>query len=112
MKKGAHVPYRDSKLTRLLQDSLGGNSRTLMIACISPVDRDFSETKSTLNYAQRARNIRNRVKVNQDKHSRQIVQLQMEIERLRALVDKNERLPVVSKIASELSQKVIGYILG
>lgn len=67
-------------------------SRTLMIACISPVDRDFSETKSTLNYAQRARNIRNRVKVNQDKHSRQILQLQMEIERLRALVDKNEHL--------------------
>lgn len=92
IKKGAHVPYRDSKLTRLLQDSLGGNSRTLMIACISPVDRDFSETKSTLNYAQRARNIRNRVKINQDKHSRQIVQLQMEIERLRALVDKNEHL--------------------
>ncbi|CAF3544733.1 unnamed protein product [Rotaria socialis] len=95
LKKGAHVPYRDSKLTRLLQDSLGGNSRTLMIACISPVDRDFSETKSTLNYAQRARNIRNRVKVNQDKHSRQIIQLQMEIERLRALVDKNEHLSSV-----------------
>ena len=66
-----------------------------MIACISPVDRDFSETKSTLNYAQRARNIRNRVKVNQDKHSRQIIQLQMEIERLRALVDKNEHLSLV-----------------
>ncbi|CAF1059087.1 unnamed protein product [Adineta ricciae] len=92
LKKAAHVPYRDSKLTRLLQDSLGGNSRTLMIACVSPVDRDFSETKSTLNYAQRARNIRNRVKVNQDKHSRQIIQLQMEIERLRSLVDKNEHL--------------------
>ncbi|CAF0777088.1 unnamed protein product [Didymodactylos carnosus] len=91
LKKAAHVPYRDSKLTRLLQDSLGGNSRTLMIACISPVDRDFSETKSTLNYAQRARNIRNRVKVNQDKHSRQVVQLQMEIERLRAIVEKYER---------------------
>ncbi|CAF5187207.1 unnamed protein product, partial [Rotaria magnacalcarata] len=59
------------------------------------VDRDFSETKSTLNYAQRARNIRNRVKVNQDKHSRQIIQLQMEIERLRALVDKNEHLSSV-----------------
>jgi hypothetical protein len=67
-----------------------------MIACISPVDRDFSETKSTLNYAQRARNIRNRVKVNQDKHSRQIIQLQMEIERLRALVDKNEHLSSVT----------------
>lgn len=59
------------------------------------MDRDFSETKSTLNYAQRARNIRNRVKVNQDKHSRQIIQLQMEIERLRALVDKNEHPPSV-----------------
>ena len=67
-----------------------------MIACVSPVDRDFSETKSTLNYAQRARNIRNRVKVNQDKHSRQIIQLQMEIERLRSLVDKNEHLAAVS----------------
>ena len=72
-------------------------SRTLMIACISPVDRDFSETKSTLNYAQRARNIRNRVKVNQDKHSRQILQLQLEIDRLRALVDKNEHVsPVIN----------------
>lgn len=66
-----------------------------MIACISPVDRDFSETKSTLNYAQRARNIRNRVKVNQDKHSRQIIQLQMEIERLRALVENKEPLSAV-----------------
>ena len=66
-----------------------------MIACISPVDRDFSETKSTLNYAQRARNIRNRVKVNQDKHSRQIIQLQMEIERLRALVENKESLSAV-----------------
>jgi hypothetical protein len=69
-----------------------------MIACVSPVDRDFSETKSTLNYAQRARNIRNRVKVNQDKHSRQMIQLQMEIERLRALVDKNEHLSSVNRI--------------
>ena len=66
-----------------------------MIACISSVDRNFSETKSTLNYAQRARHIRNRVQVNQDKHSRQILQLQMEIERLRALVDTNECLTSV-----------------
>ena len=70
-----------------------------MIACISPVDRDFSETKSTLNYAQRARNIRNRVKVNQDKHSRQIIQLQMEIERLRALVENKEHLSAVWRFA-------------
>ena len=63
MKKGSHVPYRDSKLTRLLQDSLGGNSRTLMIACISPSDRDFMETLNTLKYANRARNIKNKVHV-------------------------------------------------
>lgn len=55
------MPYRDSKLTRLLQDSLGGNSRTLMIACISPTDRDFMETLNTLKYANRARNIKNKV---------------------------------------------------
>ena len=60
-KKGSHVPYRDSKLTRLLQDSLGGNSKTLMIACISPTDRDFMETLNTLKYSNRARNIKNKV---------------------------------------------------
>ena len=49
------------QLTRLLQDSLGGNSRTLMIACISPADRDLFETLSTLKYANRARNIKNKV---------------------------------------------------
>ncbi|XP_032368430.1 kinesin-like protein KIF21B isoform X3 [Etheostoma spectabile] len=81
-KKGGHVPYRDSKLTRLLQDSLGGNSRTLMIACISPSDRDFMETLNTLKYANRARNIKNKVVVNQDKTSQQISALRAEIARL------------------------------
>uniref|UniRef100_A0A1A8GYX3 Kinesin motor domain-containing protein n=2 Tax=Nothobranchius korthausae TaxID=1143690 RepID=A0A1A8GYX3_9TELE len=59
-KRSTHVPYRDSKLTRLLQDSLGGNSQTMMIACISPSDRDFMETLNTLKYANRARNIKNK----------------------------------------------------
>ncbi|XP_067360607.1 kinesin-like protein KIF21B isoform X8 [Channa argus] len=81
-KKGGHVPYRDSKLTRLLQDSLGGNSRTVMIACISPSDRDFMETLNTLKYANRARNIKNKVVVNQDKTSQQISALRAEIARL------------------------------
>ncbi|XP_035857896.1 kinesin-like protein KIF21B isoform X8 [Sander lucioperca] len=81
-KKGGHVPYRDSKLTRLLQDSLGGNSHTLMIACISPSDRDFMETLNTLKYANRARNIKNKVVVNQDKTSQQISALRAEIARL------------------------------
>ncbi|XP_039605212.1 kinesin-like protein KIF21B isoform X2 [Polypterus senegalus] len=81
-KRGCHVPYRDSKLTRLLQDSLGGNSRTVMIACVSPSDRDFMETLNTLKYANRARNIKNKVVVNQDKTSQQISALRTEIARL------------------------------
>ncbi|XP_034097522.1 kinesin-like protein KIF21B isoform X2 [Drosophila albomicans] len=78
-KRVSHVPYRDSKLTRLLQDSLGGNSQTLMIACISPSDRDFMETLNTLKYANRARNIKNKVQVNQDQSSRTISLLRRDI---------------------------------
>ncbi|XP_027889539.1 kinesin-like protein KIF21A isoform X4 [Xiphophorus couchianus] len=81
-KRSSHVPYRDSKLTRLLQDSLGGNSQTVMIACISPSDLDFMETLNTLKYANRARNIKNKVMVNQDKASQQISALRTEIARL------------------------------
>ncbi|XP_034390152.1 kinesin-like protein KIF21A isoform X5 [Cyclopterus lumpus] len=81
-KRSSHVPYRDSKLTRLLQDSLGGNSQTVMIACISPSDRDFMETLNALKYANRARNIKNKVMVNQDKASQQISVLRTEIARL------------------------------
>jgi hypothetical protein len=62
-----HIPYRDSKLTRLLQDSLGGNARTLMIACVSPADVNFEESMNTLKYASRARAIRNKPVVNRDK---------------------------------------------
>ncbi|KAG5345472.1 KI21A protein, partial [Acromyrmex charruanus] len=81
-KKASHIPYRDSKLTRLLQDSLGGNSQTVMIACVSPSDRDFMETLSTLKYANRARNIKNKVIINQDKSSRTIASLRREIQQL------------------------------
>lgn len=69
-------------MTRLLQDSLGGNSRTLMIACVSPSDRDFMETLNTLKYANRARNIKNKVTANQDKTSRTIMMLRKEIQNL------------------------------
>ncbi|KAI8349230.1 P-loop containing nucleoside triphosphate hydrolase protein [Choanephora cucurbitarum] len=61
-----HVPYRNSKLTRLLQDSLGGNSQTLMLACVSPAESNTNETLSTLKYANRAKNITNTVVVNQE----------------------------------------------
>lgn len=59
-----HVPYRDSKLTRLLQDSLGGNSKTIMIACVSALDDDLEETINTLKYAYRARKIQNKPIIN------------------------------------------------
>ncbi|SPC64384.1 related to KIP1 - kinesin-related protein [Ustilago sp. UG-2017b] len=64
-KRATHIPYRDSKLTRLLQDSLGGNAHTLMIACVSPTEYNVSETVNTLQYANRARNIKNKAELNQ-----------------------------------------------
>lgn len=64
--KHGHVPYRDSKLTRILQDSLGGNSRTVMIAACSPAECNFGETLNTLKYAYRAKSIKNKPVVNRD----------------------------------------------
>lgn len=61
-----HVPYRDSKLTRILQDSLGGNSKTLFICCVSPSSLNFYESVNALKYANRARNIKNKPVVNRD----------------------------------------------
>ncbi|CAL9161910.1 unnamed protein product [Musa hybrid cultivar] len=83
-KEGAHVPYRDSKLTRLLQDSLGGNSRTVMIACISPADINAEETLNTLKYANRARNIQNKPIVNRNPISEEIQRMRQHIEYLQA----------------------------
>lgn len=77
------VRYRDSKLTRLLQDSLGGNSVTLMIACVSPADYNVAETLSTLRYADRARKIKNKPIVNQDPHAAEINRLKGIIQKLR-----------------------------
>ena len=62
--KSGHIPYRDSKLTRLLQDSLGGNTKTVMIAALSPSDNNYEETLSTLRYATRAKSIKNKPVVN------------------------------------------------
>ncbi|XP_040996765.1 kinesin-like protein KIN-4A isoform X1 [Juglans microcarpa x Juglans regia] len=83
-KEGVHVPYRDSKLTRLLQDSLGGNSRTVMIACISPADINAEETLNTLKYANRARNIQNKPVVNRDPMSNEMIKMRQQLEYLQA----------------------------
>ncbi|XP_053699464.1 osmotic avoidance abnormal protein 3 [Sabethes cyaneus] len=90
--KTKHVPYRDSKLTRLLQDSLGGNTKTLMIACISPADSNYDETLSTLRYANRAKNIANKPKVNEDPKDTMLREYQQEILRLKQLLTNEGKL--------------------
>jgi hypothetical protein len=82
--KSKHIPYRDSKLTRLLQDSLGGNTKTLMVAAISPAADNYEETLSTLRYANRAKNIKNKPKINEDPKDALLRQLQEEINLLKA----------------------------
>ncbi|KAL6179342.1 hypothetical protein ACLB2K_050858 [Fragaria x ananassa] len=81
-KEGGHVPYRDSKLTRLLQDSLGGNSKTVMIACVSPADTNAEETLNTLKYANRARNIQNKAVINRDPMAAHLQLMRSQIEQL------------------------------
>lgn len=61
---GSHVPYRDSKLTRLLKDSLGGNTITIMLACVSQFYLAYDETLNTLKYAQRAKLIKSHIQAN------------------------------------------------
>jgi hypothetical protein len=77
-----HVPYRDSKLTRMLQDSLGGNSRTLMICCVSPADSNLNESLNAVRYANRARNIQNKPVVNRDANSALITELRRQVQLL------------------------------
>jgi len=82
--KSQHIPYRDSKLTRLLQDSLGGNTKTVMVANLGPADWNFDETMSTLRYANRAKNIKNKPKINEDPKDAMLREFQEEIARLKA----------------------------
>lgn len=84
--RSKYVPYRDSKLTRLLQDSLGGNTRTLMVACLSPADNNYEESLSTLRYANRAKSIQNRPRINEDPKEALLREYQEEIRKLRALL--------------------------
>ncbi|XP_063727331.1 kinesin-like protein KIF3A isoform X2 [Symsagittifera roscoffensis] len=81
--KSSHIPYRNSKLTRLLQDSLGGNSKTMMCANIGPAEYNYDETISTLRYANRAKNIKNKPKINEDPKDAMLRKFQEEIEELK-----------------------------
>ncbi|XP_075893676.1 kinesin-like protein KIF3C [Nelusetta ayraudi] len=82
--RSSHVPYRDSKLTRLLQDSLGGNAKTVMVATLGPASQHYDETLTTLRYANRAKNIQNQPRVNEDPKDALLREFQTEIARLRA----------------------------
>ncbi|XP_061890599.1 kinesin-like protein KIF3C [Entelurus aequoreus] len=82
--RSGHVPYRDSKLTRLLQDSLGGNAKTVMVATLGPSSQHYDETLTTLRYANRAKNIQNQPRVNEDPKDALLREFQSEIARLRA----------------------------
>ena len=105
--KSKHVPYRDSKLTRLLQDSLGGNSKTLMVACISPGENNYEETLSTLRYAKRAKSIKNKPKINEDPKDTIIKRYHDEIEQLKRIIAKE--IPVPSQLIAELKGNVLSF---
>ena len=79
----AHVPYRECKLTRLLQNALGGNSRTLFLACVSPASNNMAESLNSLRYANRAREIKNSAVVNMDEHSRLVMHFKAREEALK-----------------------------
>eukprot|EP00752_Nemacystus_decipiens_P011231 g9981.t1 len=81
--RSLHIPYRDSKLTRLLQDSLGGNTKTVMCANAGPAEYNYDETVSTLRYANRAKNIKNKPKINEDPKDAMLREFQEEIQRLK-----------------------------
>lgn len=85
--KGEVVPYRESKLTRILQNALGGNSKTTMIAAISPASYNFEETLSTLRYADQVKAIKNKAIVNETPQEKLIRELREENERLKALIE-------------------------
>ena len=105
-KSGKHIPYRDSKLTRLLQTSLGGNTKTVMIAAIGPADYNYEETLSTLRYANRAKNIKNKPTINEDPKDAMLRAYKDEIEILkRQLQDNHSRNPSPSQEESGSAQQ-------
>ena len=80
----SHIPYRDSKLTRILEDSLGGNCRTTMMAMVSPALEAFTESLSTLKFANRAKHIKNSAKINEDLDQKSLLRkYERELRRLR-----------------------------
>jgi kinesin family protein 3/17 len=114
--KSSHIPYRDSKLTRLLQNSLGGNAKTVMCANCGPADYNYDETLSTLRYANRAKNIKNKPKINEDPKDAMLREYQEEIRRLKeqleatsrgVMIDSSGRQVPVHNAKQEIVEKII-----
>ncbi|XP_039762117.1 kinesin-like protein KIF3A [Pararge aegeria] len=99
--KSTHIPYRNSKLTRLLQDSLGGNSKTVMIATVGPADSNYVETISTLRYANRAKNIENKTHINSEPGDALLTRFQQEIDQLKKQLEEN-----VNEIEEEEEEEI------
>jgi len=104
LKNRSHIPYRDSKLTRMLEDSLGGNCKTIMMAMISPSNDSFSETLSTLKFAHRAKKVRNTPKINEDidqktllvKYENELKAMKNELEeKNKILINSNNCAPTI-----------------
>ncbi|CAG0912810.1 unnamed protein product [Notodromas monacha] len=95
--KSAYIPYKDSKLTRLLQDSLGGNAKTVMVANIGPASYNSDETLSTLRYASRAKEIKNKPRINEDPKDALLREFQEEIARLKASLSQRGEKPRKTK---------------
>ncbi|KPU80524.1 uncharacterized protein Dana_GF18707, isoform B [Drosophila ananassae] len=105
-KRVLYIPYRDSILTWLLKDSLGGNSKTIMIAALSPADCNYSETLSTLRYANRAKNIINKPTVNEDANVKLIRELREEINKLKSMLSGDiQSLQPSLKVLADLQKK-------
>ena len=103
--KGTFIPYRDSKLTRLLQDSLGGNAKTIMIATISPLMYSYEESFSTLKYASKAKYITNAPIVNQDPKDALLLEYEKEIRNLRSQLSQLQ-VPVEINQLKEENEKL------
>ena len=99
--KSQYIPYRDSKLTMLLQDSLGGNTKTVMIANVGPADYNYDETLNTLWYASRAKKIKNKPRINEDPKDALLRQYQEEIELMKKKLMAMEKGDLVMQISGK-----------
>ena len=113
-KKLSHIPYRDSKLTRILQDSLGGNAKTSMIANIGPANYNYDETMSTLRFASRAKKIENKPKINEDPkdallrdYKQQILQLRQKLDNMSGDSNSNSNTNSTQSLTNENPKNII-----